>query len=65
VGGSAFGERCGGSAVSAQVRLESGEANALVAAKRERPDQALFELAALLASAQERGWALVALDCAG
>jgi DNA invertase Pin-like site-specific DNA recombinase len=45
--------------------LESGAANALVAAKRERLDQALGELAALLASAQRQGWALVALDCAG
>ncbi len=45
--------------------LERGEANALVAAKRERLDQALGELAALLASAQRQGWALVALDCAG
>ncbi len=45
--------------------LESGEANALVAVKRERLDRALGELAALLASAQRQGWALVALDCAG
>jgi DNA invertase Pin-like site-specific DNA recombinase len=44
--------------------LESGEANALVVAKRERLSQALGELAALLASAQQQGWALVALDCA-
>jgi DNA invertase Pin-like site-specific DNA recombinase len=44
--------------------LESGEATALVAAKRERLSQALGELAALLASAQQQGWALVALDCA-
>jgi len=44
--------------------LERGEANALVAAKRERLTEALGELAALLASAQQRGWALVALDCA-
>ncbi len=45
--------------------LEGAAASALVAAKRERPDQALLELAALLASAQQQGWALVALDCAG
>jgi len=45
--------------------LESGEANVLVAAKRERLERALGELAALLASAQEQGWALVGLDCAG
>jgi len=44
--------------------LESGEANALVAAKRERPEQALLELAALLASAQRQGFALIALECA-
>ncbi len=44
--------------------LERGEASALVASKRGRLPQALEELAALLASAQEQGWALVALDCA-
>ena len=33
-------------------------------AKRERPAQALRELASLLASAQEQGFALLALDCA-
>ena len=44
--------------------LERGEANALVAAKRERLSRALGELAALLARAQRQGWALVALDCA-
>ena len=44
--------------------LERGEANALVAAKRERLSRALGELAALLASAQRQGWALVTLDCA-
>src|SRR5438552_17422507 len=43
--------------------LASGAGNALVAAKRERPEQALGELAALLASAHKQGWALVALDC--
>jgi DNA invertase Pin-like site-specific DNA recombinase len=47
------------------VRLRaSGAANALLAAKHERPEQALGELAALLASAQKQGWALVALDYA-
>ncbi len=35
--------------------LERAEANALVAAKRERLDRALLELAALLASAQQQG----------
>jgi DNA invertase Pin-like site-specific DNA recombinase len=45
--------------------LESGEANAFVAARRARLSRALDELAALLTCAQEQGWALVALDCAG
>jgi DNA invertase Pin-like site-specific DNA recombinase len=45
--------------------LASGAANALLAAKRERLEQTLGELAALLASAQRQGWALVALACAG
>jgi DNA invertase Pin-like site-specific DNA recombinase len=41
-----------------------GEAQALTVAKRETPAQALRELASLLASAQEQGFALLALDCA-
>src|SRR5438128_347557 len=45
------------------VGLREG-AQALVVAKRERPAQALRELASLLASAQEQGFALLALDCA-
>ena len=44
--------------------LESADAQALVAAKRERLSQALLDLASLLATAQKQGWALVALDCA-
>ena len=44
--------------------LESADAQARVAAKRERLSQALLELASLLASAQKQGFALVALDCA-
>jgi DNA invertase Pin-like site-specific DNA recombinase len=44
--------------------LATGEAQALVAAKRERLSQAPLDLAALLATAQRHGWALVALDCA-
>jgi DNA invertase Pin-like site-specific DNA recombinase len=36
----------------------------LTVAKRETPAQALRELASLLASAQEQGFALLALDCA-
>ena len=42
---------------------ERGDLRALVAARRERPTQALAELASLLASAQRHGWALVTLDC--
>jgi DNA invertase Pin-like site-specific DNA recombinase len=44
--------------------LESGQAQALVAAKQERPSQALLEIATLLATAHKQGWALLALDCA-
>ncbi len=44
--------------------LETGDAKALVAAKRERLSRALLDLASLLATAQKQGWALVALDCA-
>jgi DNA invertase Pin-like site-specific DNA recombinase len=44
--------------------LARAKGNALVAAKRDRPAQALLDLARLLASAQKQGWALIALDCA-
>jgi len=44
--------------------LEMGDAQALVARKRDSPARSLLDLACLLASAQKRGWALVALDCA-
>jgi DNA invertase Pin-like site-specific DNA recombinase len=44
--------------------LASGDATALVARKLDRPARSLLDLACLLASAQKRGWALVALDCA-
>ncbi len=44
--------------------LDRADAQALVAAKRERLSQALLDLASLLATAQKQGWALVALDCA-
>jgi DNA invertase Pin-like site-specific DNA recombinase len=40
------------------------EARALVASKQVRLSQALLELATLIATAQQQGWALVALDCA-
>jgi DNA invertase Pin-like site-specific DNA recombinase len=62
--GVAAGERNRPGLKQALRLLESGETNALVVAKRARLDQALLELAALLASAQRQGWALVALDCA-
>lgn len=44
--------------------LESADKQALVAAKQDRLSQALLDLASLLATAQQHGWALVALDCA-
>jgi DNA invertase Pin-like site-specific DNA recombinase len=44
--------------------LERGDEQALVAAKKVRLSQALLDLATLVASAQQQGWALVALDCA-
>ncbi len=44
--------------------LERGDEQALVATKQVRLSQALLELAALIATAQKQGWALVALDCA-
>jgi len=51
--------------MEAALRVLGGaDGQALLAAKRERPAQALLELAALLASAQKQGWALLALDCA-
>jgi DNA invertase Pin-like site-specific DNA recombinase len=44
--------------------LESADAEALVARKRDSPARLLLDLACLMASAHKRGWALVALDCA-
>jgi DNA invertase Pin-like site-specific DNA recombinase len=44
--------------------LESGDKQALVAAKRDRLSRVLLDLANLVATAQQQGWALVALDCA-
>jgi DNA invertase Pin-like site-specific DNA recombinase len=44
--------------------LERADERALVAAKQGRLSQALLDLASLLATAQQQGWALVALDCA-
>ena len=49
---------------AARARLrERADPPALVAGKQERPAQALSELAGLLASAREQGFALVALTC--
>ena len=42
---------------------ERADAQALVAAKRDLPSRVLADLASLMASAQKRGFALVALDC--
>jgi DNA invertase Pin-like site-specific DNA recombinase len=44
--------------------LASGDGETLVARKLDRPASSLLDLACLIASAQKRGWALVALDCA-
>src|SRR5437667_5173486 len=44
--------------------LETGDAQALVAAKQSGLSRSLLDLASLVASAQKQGWALVALDCA-
>ena len=48
----------------ARQALEHRDGKALVAAKQDTLPQLLLDLAALLASAQTQGWALVALDCA-
>jgi DNA invertase Pin-like site-specific DNA recombinase len=53
--------RTGGAQARRRV-LERAEL--LLAGKRERPAQALLELASLLVSAQQQGFALLALDCA-
>jgi len=44
--------------------LEAGEAKALVVAKLDRLSRSMLDFAALMATAQEQSWALVALDCA-
>jgi DNA invertase Pin-like site-specific DNA recombinase len=46
----------------AQRVLERADAQALVAAKRDRPARTLLDLANLLASAHKHGWALVDLE---
>ncbi len=44
--------------------LELADREALLAAKLDRLARSLGDLTALIASAQQQGWALVALDCA-
>ena len=44
--------------------LERADKRALVAAKHDRLSRLLLDLASLIATAQQQGWALVALDCA-
>jgi DNA invertase Pin-like site-specific DNA recombinase len=44
--------------------FQSAHEQALVAAKQDRVSQALLDLATLIATAHQQGWALVALDCA-
>jgi DNA invertase Pin-like site-specific DNA recombinase len=44
--------------------LKAGEADALVAAKLDRLSRSMLDFAGLMAAAQKKGWALVALDCA-
>jgi len=44
--------------------LESADAQALVAAKQIGLSRSLLDLTTLIATAQQQGWALVALDCA-
>src|SRR6478609_8875041 len=43
--------------------LESGEADALVVSRLDRLSRSMADFSALMAKAQKRGWALVALDC--
>jgi DNA invertase Pin-like site-specific DNA recombinase len=57
-------EPVGGDLEEALRALEHTDAKALVAAKQDRLPQLLLDLAALIATAQTQGWALVALDCA-
>jgi DNA invertase Pin-like site-specific DNA recombinase len=44
--------------------LEAGKANALVVAKLDRLSRSMLDFGALMATAQQQNWALVALDCA-
>jgi DNA invertase Pin-like site-specific DNA recombinase len=43
--------------------LESGGADALVVSRLDRLSRSMADFSALMARAQKRGWALVALDC--
>jgi DNA invertase Pin-like site-specific DNA recombinase len=45
------------------LALESGEADALVVSRLDRLSRSMADFSALMARAQKRGWALVALDC--
>ncbi len=49
---------------AALEELERGGAGALVVAKLDRLSRSMLDFTALMAQAQKRGWALVALDCA-
>jgi DNA invertase Pin-like site-specific DNA recombinase len=44
--------------------LDAGEADALVVAKLDRLSRSMLDFTSLMAQAQRKGWALVALDCA-
>jgi DNA invertase Pin-like site-specific DNA recombinase len=44
--------------------LERGDARALVVAKLDRLSRSMLDFTAVMARAQNQGWALVALDCA-
>lgn len=44
--------------------LEQGDASGLVVAKLDRLSRSMLDFTAIMARAQKRGWALVALDCA-
>ena len=43
--------------------LEAGEASALVVSRLDRLSRSMVDFSSLMARAQKRGWALVALDC--
>src|SRR5690348_13100623 len=47
----------------AKRALDSGEADALVVSKLDRLSRSMLDFSSLMAHAQKRGWALIALDC--